>query len=53
MNKIVELEDMEVNETSSRHHFVRTSGRYDGWFNRCYTPTVGKLLLGFNPNNVD
>ena len=42
MDKIVELEDMEVKQSSNSRHFTHSSGRYDGWFNMCYTPTVGK-----------
>ena len=46
MESAFELEDISLNEISTKPQYIRSFGKYDGIFARCYNPTVGK----FNQN---
>ena len=43
MESAFELEDISLNEISTKPQYIRSFGKYDGIFARCYNPTVGKL----------
>ena len=45
IERTLELEDIDLNETSSNKKFLRSTESYDGRFKRIYTPTVGKALF--------
>ena len=44
IERILELEDIELNETSVQRRFLRSFGAYNGIFRLCYNPTVGMYL---------
>ncbi len=42
-----ELEDIALNEVSTKATYVRSFGKYDGIFARCYNPTTGESSVVF------
>ena len=44
IERTLEWEDIELNETSSNKRFLRSTDPYTGTFKRIYTPTVGEPL---------
>ena len=45
MESAFELEDISLNEVSTKPQYIRSFGKYDGIFARCYNPTVGKICI--------
>lgn len=42
MEEACEHEDIALNEVSTQRSYVRSFGRYDGPFQKCYNATIGK-----------
>ena len=53
MESAFELEDISLNETSTKPQYIRSFGKYEGIFARCYNPTVGKGKQFINIGFVD